>query len=256
MVALGNFLPWGVYLLHCERGQCFKILIQNLVTLCFETLYSNCCNFWRDDWKSFWLIGFSLFDRVLSRSHQFLKISFTGSFATTIFGIVFGLAAADYGFTCPPRFMSVCVLLLLLVCVTDKNCNFSAVRIPIELKLGGDLGLVSQISVHVLVSRFDCFSYCKKTNKKRLNCENRGFRKLEFSQPCQVWLIWNLVGTSGQVLGIVWNVCFVYIIVCLHFVNIKRTHFMDFSAMSSSNVLKLGGCLHPSLTHISLKSFF
>jgi hypothetical protein len=29
---------------------------------------------------------------------------------------------------------------------TDGNCNFSAVRSSIELKLGGDLGLVSQIS--------------------------------------------------------------------------------------------------------------
>jgi hypothetical protein len=52
------------------------------------------------------------------------------------------LVAADYvyGFTCPPRFIS-CVCLL---CVeTDENCSFSAVRSPIELKLGGDLGLVS-----------------------------------------------------------------------------------------------------------------
>jgi hypothetical protein len=44
-------------------------------------------------------------------------------------------------------------LVLLCVVGTDKNYNFSAVRSPIELKLGGDLGLVSQISVHVLVSR-------------------------------------------------------------------------------------------------------
>jgi hypothetical protein len=55
---------------------------------------------------------------------------------------------------------------LLCVVGTDKNCNFSAVRSPIELKLGGDFGLVSQISVHILVSRFDCFSYCKQTNKQ------------------------------------------------------------------------------------------
>ena len=47
------------------------------------------------------------------------------------------------------------------VCVgTDANCNFSAVRSPIELKLGEDLGLVSQIRVHVLVSRYDYFLYC------------------------------------------------------------------------------------------------
>jgi hypothetical protein len=35
--------------------------------------------------------------------------------------------------------------------------NFSAVLSPIGLKLCGDLGLVSQISVHVLVSRVDSF---------------------------------------------------------------------------------------------------
>jgi hypothetical protein len=49
----------------------------------------------------------------------------------------------------------------------DKNCNFSAVRSRIELKLGGDLGLVSQISVHVLVSRFDCVSYHKLTKEQK-----------------------------------------------------------------------------------------
>jgi hypothetical protein len=30
----------------------------------------------------------------------------------------------------------------------DENWNFSAVRSLIELKLGGDLGLVTQISLH------------------------------------------------------------------------------------------------------------
>jgi hypothetical protein len=40
-----------------------------------------------------------------------------------------------------------------VVVVKDKNWNFSAVRSPIELKLGADLGLVTQISVHALVSR-------------------------------------------------------------------------------------------------------
>jgi hypothetical protein len=75
------------------------------------------------------------------------------------------------------------------VCVfgTDEKCNFSAVRSPIELKLGGDLGLLSQISMHVLVSRFDYFLYCKQTkeHKNRENRENRGFTKLAFSQPCR-----------------------------------------------------------------------
>jgi hypothetical protein len=86
--------------------------------------------------------------------------------------------------------MSVCCELLCVV-GTDGNSNFSAVRSPIELKLDGDLGLVSQISVHVLVSGFDYFLYCKQTkeHKKRENRENRGFTKLAFSQPCLVRLI-------------------------------------------------------------------
>jgi hypothetical protein len=53
------------------------------------------------------------------------------------------------------------------VCGTDEKCHFSAVRSPIELKLGGDLGLVSQISVHVLVSRFYFLFYCKQTKAQK-----------------------------------------------------------------------------------------
>jgi uncharacterized membrane protein len=65
--------------------------------------------------------------------------------------------------------------------VTDKNLNFSAVRSPIELKLGGDLWFVSQISVHALVSRLS-FVYIFQTNKTetRRNRENHGFTKLAF----------------------------------------------------------------------------
>jgi hypothetical protein len=71
------------------------------------------------------------------------------------------LVAADYGFTCNPRFMSVCLCIR-----TDENCNFSAVRSPIELKLGGHLGLVSQISLHVLFLRHVClFTFCKQQQK-------------------------------------------------------------------------------------------
>jgi hypothetical protein len=98
------------------------------------------------------------------------------------------------------------------------------VRSPIGLKLSGNFGLVSQISLHVLVLKFVYFLYCKQTKEQKIrrNRENRSFTKLAFSPSCQVWLIWNLVGTSVQVLGIVWYVCFVYIIVCLHFVNINK----------------------------------
>jgi hypothetical protein len=63
----------------------------------------------------------------------------------------------------------------------DENCNFSAVQSPIELKLSGDLELNSQISVHVLVSRFDCFSYCKQTNKQNAEiAKNAVFENLSF----------------------------------------------------------------------------
>jgi hypothetical protein len=84
--------------------------------------------------------------------------------------------------------MSVGVCCLLVYVGTDKNWNFSAVRSPIELKLGGGLGLVSQISMHVLVSRFDYFLYCKQTKERKnhQNRENCGFTKLAFSPPFQV----------------------------------------------------------------------
>jgi hypothetical protein len=42
--------------------------------------------------------------------------------------------------------------------------------------------LVSQISVHVLVLRFDYFLYCKQTKEQKIrrNRENRGLTKLAF----------------------------------------------------------------------------
>jgi hypothetical protein len=67
------------------------------------------------------------------------------------------------------RFMCLSVCCSLLSVGTDKNWNFSVVRSPIGLKLSGDLGLVSQISVHVLVSRFGYFYIVnKQKNKKKL----------------------------------------------------------------------------------------
>jgi hypothetical protein len=82
------------------------------------------------------------------------------------------------------------VLFICLFLGTDKNCNFSAVRSPIELKIDGDLGLVIQVSVHVLVPRFNVFSYYKKRKKKEGEIEEKSvFRKLDFSLPFQVRLI-------------------------------------------------------------------
>jgi hypothetical protein len=43
------------------------------------------------------------------------------------------------------------VVCMFVVVVTDENWIFSAVRCAIELKFGGDLGLVFPISVQVLV---------------------------------------------------------------------------------------------------------
>jgi hypothetical protein len=90
----------------------------------------------------------------------------------------------------------------------------------------------------------------QKNAKTAKNGENRGFTKLAFSPLFQVRLIWNLVGTSGQLLGIVWYVCFVYIIVCLHFVNVNKenTLYGSFGRLQVKS-LKLGGCLHLSLIH-------
>jgi hypothetical protein len=120
-------------------------------------------------------VAFSLskaISRSLSRSHYFCPLR--------------SPIATDYSFTCLLRFMSVVVCCSLSG--MDGNCNFSAVRSPIGLKLSGDLGLVSQISVHVLVSRFVYFLYCKQTKEQKIrrNRENRGFTKLAFSPPCRV----------------------------------------------------------------------
>jgi hypothetical protein len=71
-----------------------------------------------------------------------------------------------------PAFCDSCVCSLSVV-GTDENWNFSAVRSPIGLKLGGDLGLVSQINVHVLVSRFVCF--CEPTHSVWLTMILIGF---------------------------------------------------------------------------------
>jgi hypothetical protein len=59
------------------------------------------------------------------------------------------------------------------------------VRSPIGLKLGGDLGLVSQISVHVLVSRFDCFSFCKQT-KEQKNAKIAVLQNVFSAMPCLI----------------------------------------------------------------------
>jgi hypothetical protein len=63
--------------------------------------------------------------------------------------------------------MSVVCCVSLCIVGTDENYNFSAVRSPIELKLCGDLGLVSQISVHVLILRLYYFLYCKQTKEQK-----------------------------------------------------------------------------------------
>jgi hypothetical protein len=60
------------------------------------------------------------------------------------------------------------VVICCVLCVgTDKNCIFSAVRSPIELKLGGDLGLVSQISLHFWFQDFISFYIVNKQNNKK-----------------------------------------------------------------------------------------
>jgi hypothetical protein len=55
------------------------------------------------------------------------------------------------------------------------RCNFR-----LKLKLGGDLGLISQISMHDLVSRFDYFLYCKQAKEKK-SAKTAILQKLRFS---------------------------------------------------------------------------
>jgi hypothetical protein len=90
------------------------------------------------------------------------------------------IVATDYSFTC---------LLPVVVVGTDKNLNFSAVRRPIGLKLSGDLGLVSQISMHVLVSRFFILETNKRTTKtlKSRKSQNLRFLRRAESDCSETW---------------------------------------------------------------------
>jgi hypothetical protein len=83
------------------------------------------------------------------------------------------------------------VVVYLLKSGTDENWNFSAMRSLIELKLGGDLRLLSQISVHALVSRLSClFTFCKQTNKQKTGIAKiTVLKNFEFSPPFLVRLI-------------------------------------------------------------------
>jgi hypothetical protein len=110
-----------------------------------------------------------------------------------------------------------------------------SLRRPIVLKLDGDLGLVSQIGLHVLVSRFDClFPFSKQTKKRR----NFGFLKHNFSamqSPIDLKLD---------------DFCL------FTFHKHKLINTLLRISWPSEDVLKLGGCLHLTPTHNSAKLFF
>jgi hypothetical protein len=57
-----------------------------------------------------------------------------------------------------------CLLRFMSVVCNGRKFEFISL---IGLKLGGDLGLVSQTSVHVLVSKCVCFLYCKQTKEQK-----------------------------------------------------------------------------------------
>jgi hypothetical protein len=62
------------------------------------------------------------------------------------------------------------------------------VRSLIGLKLSGDLGLVSQISAHVLVSRFVYFLYCKQTKEQKIAVlQNMRFLRRAESDLSETW---------------------------------------------------------------------
>jgi hypothetical protein len=101
----------------------------------------------------------------------------------------------------------------------DESLNFSAVRSPIGLKLGGDLGLVSQISVHVLVSRFFfIFTVNKQRTKKS--------RKSRFYKTCVFSIVPSPIDLKlgGDIRTSTRNSVFrfVSIVVYIHFVNINK----------------------------------
>jgi hypothetical protein len=134
--------------------------------------------------------------------------------------------ATDYSFTCLLRFMCVCSLSKI------KIENFQ----PCAVRLGWNL-----VETSGWYRRWACmFSFQDFIVFYIVNeqSQNRGFSKLMFSLLCQVQLIWNLVGTSGQVLEIVWYVSFVYTIVCLHFINKNKEN-----------------PLYGSFGHLQVKSF-
>jgi hypothetical protein len=55
------------------------------------------------------------------------------------FFVRFNFSCSKLWFYLPSEIHVCCCCLLL--CGTDEKCNFSAVRSPIKLKLGGDLGV-------------------------------------------------------------------------------------------------------------------
>jgi hypothetical protein len=69
-----------------------------------------------------------------------------------------------------PALRDSCLFFVVCLIGAVGNCNFSAMRSPIELKLSGDLALVTLIGVHVLVSSF-------------LNKQEIAKKTLEFSPP-------------------------------------------------------------------------
>jgi hypothetical protein len=76
-----------------------------------------------------------------------------------------------------PAFCDSCLsVVCLLLFWTDGNWNFSAVRSLIKLKFGGDLGLVSQISVHALDSRLVCLHF---VNKQKDRVVLKAFRSFQ-----------------------------------------------------------------------------
>jgi hypothetical protein len=97
------------------------------------------------------------------------------------------------------------------------------VRSPIGLKLGEDLGLISQISVHVLVSRFVCFYIVNKQKNEKTPKS----RKSRFYKTCVFSAVLSLIDL--RLGGDIWTstrngvVCLFCLYYCLfHFVNINK----------------------------------
>jgi hypothetical protein len=121
-----------------------------------------------------------------------------------------------------PALRDSCLLLCVVVCVGQTK---SAISQPCAVRLSWNLetwGWYPRLACMFWLQDLIIFYIVNKQNTKNAKIVKIAvLQNLRFLSRAKSE-IWNLVGTSKQVLGIVWYVCFVYIIDCLRFVNVNK----------------------------------